>query len=100
MGGSRSDFDGMERSVRGLEDVSKFPNLVACLLSEGIDVKNIEKILGWSIIRVLKEVQTTAELLKEQLVLEDEVKQLWNDDFKDKAQSMFPFAESWKRQRA
>ena len=95
--GIGSDFDGMERSARGLEDVSKFPELVECMLQRIIDVENIEKILGWNIIRVLKEVDDTSYGLKEEPVLQTKVKQLWNDNFRNMVGSMFPYAQSWTK---
>ncbi|TVY85166.1 Dipeptidase tcpJ [Lachnellula suecica] len=91
--GIGSDFDGMEKAVMGLDDVSKFPNLVSCMLSRGIEKENIEKILGYNIIRVLKGVELAATRLKGLPVLEDHVKQLWNDNFKGWVKSKYPQAE-------
>ncbi|EPE30771.1 Metallo-dependent hydrolase [Glarea lozoyensis ATCC 20868] len=92
--GIGSDFDGMERSVKGLEDVSKFPDLVACMLQRGIDHENIELILCWNIVRVLKEVEYSAARLASEPVLEDEVKSLWNMEFKNMVGSLFPGTEN------
>ena len=73
--GIGSDFDGMDGAPRGLEDVSKFPNLVARMLARGIAPVDVEKVLGLNIIRVLKGVEKTAERLRGSPVLEDVIRQ-------------------------
>lgn len=50
-----SDFDGIESSPQGLEDVSKFPILTKALLAHGYSVADLEKIMGQNFLRVLKE---------------------------------------------
>lgn len=54
--GLGSDFDGFSQRVRGLEDVSKLPNLTAGLLGRGYSGDEIKKILGGSALRVFREV--------------------------------------------
>src|SRR6516225_5239529 len=44
--GIGSDFDGIPSVPRGLEDVSKMPNLTAALLKRGYTEKDIRKIMG------------------------------------------------------
>jgi len=55
--GIGSDFDGISGSVaKGLEDVSKMPNLTQALLERGYSQKDIEKIMGGNFLRVVREV--------------------------------------------
>lgn len=51
-----SDFDGIERVVVGLEDVSKFPNLTEALLRRGYSISDIRKIYGENFLRVFRQV--------------------------------------------
>ncbi|MGB9665484.1 MAG: membrane dipeptidase [Ignavibacteria bacterium] len=51
-----SDFDGIERVVVGLEDVSKFPKLTEALLRRGYSISDIRKIYGENFLRVFKQV--------------------------------------------
>ncbi|HCU44358.1 dipeptidase [Sphingobacterium faecium] len=50
-----SDYDGIESTPQGLEDVSKFPNLTHALLKRGYDLSDIAKIMGLNFLRILKE---------------------------------------------
>ena len=50
--GIGSDFDGIESTPRGLDDVSKFPDLVAGLLRRGVSDKDAAKVVGGNILRV------------------------------------------------
>jgi len=59
--GLGSDFDGVFTVPKGLEDVSKYPNLINELLKRGYTGDNIEKILSGNILRVWKEVENFAE---------------------------------------
>jgi len=62
--GIGSDFDGTGGLLPvGLEDASKYPNLVYELLQRGYSDKDIEKILGGNILRVWKQVEEVAENL-------------------------------------
>lgn len=54
--GLGSDFDGISSTPKGLEDVSKLPNLTAKLLEHGYSKNEIKKILGENFLRVIKEV--------------------------------------------
>ena len=51
-----SDFDGIEVTPVGLEDVSKFPALTLKLLANGYSRQDIEKILGGNFMRVFEQV--------------------------------------------
>lgn len=51
-----SDYDGMVRPPRGLEDVSALPRLTAALLARGMSRAAVKKILGENALRVLRAV--------------------------------------------
>ena len=53
-----SDFDGMELTPTGLEDVSKFPNLIKALRKQNYSEQDIKKICGENFLRVLKSINT------------------------------------------
>lgn len=54
--GLGSDFDGIRNTPKGLEDVSKIPNITNELLNRGYTHQDIEKILGKNFLRVFREV--------------------------------------------
>lgn len=58
--GIGSDFDGIECTPEGLDDVSKFPNLTRALLEKGYSVADIKKIYGGNLLRVMKQVEQVA----------------------------------------
>ncbi|KAF4991478.1 hypothetical protein FGRMN_7789 [Fusarium graminum] len=62
--GLGSDFDGVPSTLRGLEDVSKFPDLVAEMLRQGVKDKAAEGIVGNNLLRVWKEVDDVAVRLQ------------------------------------
>jgi membrane dipeptidase len=63
--GIGSDFDGTGGLLPvGLEDVSKYPNLVYELLLRGYSDEDIQKILGGNLLRVWKEVEQVSARLK------------------------------------
>ncbi len=53
--GIGSDYDGISFPPRGLEDVTTYPNLTAELVRRGYSKKDIKKILGGNVLRVMKE---------------------------------------------
>jgi membrane dipeptidase len=55
--GLGGDFDGIETVVQGLEDVSKYPSLIAELLRRGYKDDEIKKITGQNILRVMRQVE-------------------------------------------
>lgn len=55
-----SDYDGMIRPPRGLEDVAALPRLTAALLARGLSREAVKKILGENALRVLREVPPIA----------------------------------------
>lgn len=62
--GLGSDFDGIPSTPGGLEDVSKFPDLVAELLRMGIGDADVRKIVGGNLLRVWGEVEAVAERMQ------------------------------------
>ncbi|EGS21082.1 membrane dipeptidase-like protein [Thermochaetoides thermophila DSM 1495] len=77
--GLGSDFDGIENTPEGLEDVSKYPELVTELLRQGVTDKDVAKVVGGNALRVWREVDAVAEKLQQagEPVLEDELSRLW-----------------------
>lgn len=56
--GLGSDFDGVGPTLpEGLEDVSKYPNLIAALLERGHSEEDIRKICGTNLMRVWRAVE-------------------------------------------
>lgn len=72
--GLGSDFDGIPSTPRGLEDVSKFPDLVSELLRRGVSDEDAGKVVGGNVLRVWKEVDRVAEKMQKSgdLPLEDD----------------------------
>ena len=63
--GLGSDFNGVGGLLPvGLEDVSKYPNLVYELLVRGYSDEEIEKVLGGNLLRVWKQVEEVSNLSK------------------------------------
>jgi len=57
--GLGSDFDG-SNPPRGMEDASKLPKLTQALLARGYSDRDVEKILGGNILRVMEQVERAA----------------------------------------
>jgi len=72
--GIGSDFDGMPYGPTGLEDVSKYPDLLRELSRRGISFENVALVMGESLLRVLKEVAAVAKTMLLVKPLEDNVK--------------------------
>ena len=62
--GLGSDFDGITQKVRDLDDVSKYPNLIAELLRRGYSDGDIKKITGQNVLRVFREVEKVSKRLQ------------------------------------
>lgn len=58
--GLGGDFDGIESVVQGLEDTSKYPNLIVELLKRGYTDADIRKITNENIIRALRGAEAVA----------------------------------------
>jgi len=58
--GLGSDFDGITEVPVGLEDVSKFPDLIAELLKRGWSEEDVRKVAGLNALRVLRAAERVA----------------------------------------
>ncbi len=58
--GLGSDFDGISSTPTGLEDVSRYPNIIEELLRRGYGEQDIRKICGDNLLRVWSEVERIA----------------------------------------
>jgi membrane dipeptidase len=62
--GLGSDFDGISSVPQGLENVTKFPDLVAELLRRGWKVEDVRKVVGLNALRVLRDAERVARRLR------------------------------------
>jgi membrane dipeptidase len=62
--GIGSDFDGIDFGPEGLEDVSRFPDLVAELIRRGYSDADVRKLLGGNLLRVMRAAEATAARLQ------------------------------------
>lgn len=73
--GVGTDLDGIPDQPEGFEDVTKYPDLVAELLRQGVSDDDVSKIVGKNILRVWEDVETVATRLQAEgePALEDDV---------------------------
>jgi membrane dipeptidase len=64
--GIGSDFDGIEQTPVGLEDVSTYPKLTVELLRRGWSDDDIKKLLGLNVLRVMKQAEAMAKSLEKE----------------------------------
>jgi membrane dipeptidase len=77
--GIGTDYDGIETTPRGLEDVSKFPALVEALLDAGVSKGDVAKVVGRNLLRVWHEVDKVAAELRERMgPVEEDLGFDWN----------------------
>jgi membrane dipeptidase len=62
--GLGSDYDGIDHVPIGLEDVSRFPDLIAELLERGYTDEDIRKLAGLNFLRVMHEAEAVSERLR------------------------------------
>ncbi len=62
--GLGGDLDGIDVTPKGLEDVSKYPDLTAELLRRGWSDADVKKLLGLNILRVMKQAEAVATSMK------------------------------------
>ncbi len=62
--GLGGDFDGTSSLPVGLEDVSKYPNLIVELLRRGYLNAEIKKIAGLNVIRLMREAERVSAQLR------------------------------------
>jgi membrane dipeptidase len=65
--GIGSDFDGIPETPRGLEDVSKYPDLINALLDKGVSEEDAGKVAGRNVLRVWHEVDKVAARLQKDI---------------------------------
>lgn len=75
--GIGSDYDGIDSGPKGLEDVSKLPNLFAALLYAGVSEEDAAKVAGRNILRVWKEVDEVAAKMQREGVKPAEDELVW-----------------------
>lgn len=64
--GIGSDFDGVTDVPAGLENVSKYPALVAELLRRGYSDADVEKVIGRNILRVMRAAEAVSARLRKE----------------------------------
>ena len=62
--GIGADFDGMDSQPEGLDDVSKYPALLAELLRRGYSEDDVQKIAGRNVLRVMRTAEGVAQRLQ------------------------------------
>ena len=62
--GIGADFDGMDSQPEGLDDVSKYPALLAELLRRGYSEDDVQKIAGRNVLRVMRAAEGVAQRLQ------------------------------------
>jgi membrane dipeptidase len=62
--GLGGDFDGIDRGPTGLEDVSRYPALLAELLRRGWSDEDVKKLAGLNVLRAMRKVEDTARRLQ------------------------------------
>lgn len=74
--GLGSDYDGMFNTPEGLEDVSKYPDLLGELLRMGLKDTDAAKVVGLNVLRVWGDVEKTALKMQKDglLPVEDTIK--------------------------
>jgi membrane dipeptidase len=63
--GLGSDYDGISRTPRQLEDVSCYPYITQELLNRGHGKEDIHKVLGGNVLRVLRRAEQVAKELQQ-----------------------------------
>lgn len=62
--GIGGDYDGIERTPVGLEDVSTYPRLTEELIARGYSEADIHKLLGGNVLRVMRKAEEVSRELK------------------------------------
>ena len=69
--GLGSDFDGLVIGPQGLEDVSRYPELIAELLRRGYSDEDVKKVAGLNLLRTLRGAEDVARRLQEERIPSD-----------------------------
>jgi membrane dipeptidase len=64
--GIGSDFDGIDSTPVGLENVSTYPALTAELLKRGYSDDDVRKIIGLNVLRAMRQVEKVSERLQKE----------------------------------
>ncbi len=64
--GLGADFEGFHGGIKGLDDVSCYPGLLAELLQRGYTKEDIQKVAGLNVLRVIREAEKVAAKLQKQ----------------------------------
>ena len=64
--GIAGDYDGIDHTINGMEDISSYPKLLTELVRRGWTESEIKKITGENFLRVFEEVEKKAKLLSKQ----------------------------------
>jgi membrane dipeptidase len=67
--GIGSDYDGIDSTPEGMEDVSKFPMLFAELARRGWSDEDLQKLAGENLLRVMRRAEETARILQREGVM-------------------------------
>lgn len=82
--GIGGDYDGVDETPEGLEDVSKYPKLFARMIEKGWDLRDLRKISFTNLLRVMEDVERVKKELSsgkqkmlpmESIILEEELKE-------------------------
>lgn len=72
--GIGTDYDGIPTTPKGLDDVSKFPDLIKALLKAGVSKKDAGKVVGRNLLRVWQAAdEVAAKLQKEMDPVQDNI---------------------------
>ncbi|KAJ8042269.1 Dipeptidase 1 [Holothuria leucospilota] len=69
--GIGGDYDGVDYVPNGLEDVSKYPDLIAELIRRGWGEVNIKKLLGDNLLRAMRRMEEVRDEMANDLPLEE-----------------------------
>ncbi|RYP29371.1 hypothetical protein DL767_006757 [Monosporascus sp. MG133] len=88
--GIGSDFDGTMQTASGLEDVSKFPMLIADLLRRGVPEQSIRDLVGLNVLRVLDAVEEVSVRMKkgEEKMLHDVFEPIWDEKTREEVKQV------------
>lgn len=89
--GFGGDYDGVTRVPEGLEDVSKYPHLVAELLRRGWEDEEVKAALGNNLLRVMKKVEQVRNSMSTKVP--DDVP-IPYDDVKNPCRTSFGYPDS------
>lgn len=80
--GIGSDFDGMLKGPKGLDDVRDYPRLVAELLGRSVAEEDVKAVCGGNLVRVMRKVERFAasDWAKETEILSDDVEDVWTQE--------------------